>query len=140
MAISRHDLLEFIKSHPLAVVSTTSPQGAPEAALVNIAVSDDVEIVFDTIDGTRKFANLAKNPRVALVIGWSDMRTLQFEGIADQPKGAERERLKEVYFAAQSAGRARSGWPGLTYFRVKPKWVRFSNYYRPRLVEEMTFP
>jgi Pyridoxamine 5'-phosphate oxidase len=59
--------------------------------------------VFDTLAFSRKAANLRANSRVALVIGgWndSDPRTVQYEGVADFPTGAELERLKQVYFAA----------------------------------------
>jgi len=103
-------------------------------------VTKDLDVVFDSTDIARKCANLRRNPRIAVVIGWDDARTLQIEGVADEPKGRELESLKETYFTAHPAGRARADWPGLTYFRVKPRWARFSNYFRPRQIDEMTFP
>lgn len=137
MAITKSELYAFIKACPLAVASTVSPDGGPEAALVNVAVTPDLELVFDTIDSTRKCTNLRREPRIAFVMGWNDMRTLQYEGWADEPEGNQLDELKRVYFEAHSDGESRQHWPGLTYFRVRPTWVRFSNYYRPRDIEEM---
>lgn len=131
--------LEFIRAHGLAVVSTVSRDGAPEAALVNIAVSDDLELVFYALQTTRKCANLRRNPRVAAVVGWENETTLQYEGIADEPRDEELERAKRVYRAARPDAGPQMAWPGLTYFRVRPKWLRLSNYGRQWSVQEMSF-
>ena len=110
--------------------------GAPQAAVVGYGVSDGLEIMFDTLDTTRKVRNLRRDPRVALVIGWDEQQTVQIEGAADEPKGAELERLKEVYFAAYPDGPERESWSGITYVRVRPTWVRYSDF-RPggRVIE-----
>ena len=140
MAISKDELYAFIKARPLAVMASVSAKGAPEAALLGIAVTPELDLIFDTMDSTRKYPNLKRDPRIALVIGWDGEETLQYEGVADEPEGDELERLKAVYFAAVPDGVARQDWPGLTYIRVKPRWIRFSSYFRPRRVDEMTFP
>ena len=111
------ELLEFIRRHRLAVQASVSVPGAPQAAVVGFAISDQFEIVFDTLDSSRKARNLRQNTRLALVIGGSndgDERTVQYEGIADEPSGAELERLKQVYYAAYPDGPDRLSWPGLT--------------------------
>jgi general stress protein 26 len=124
-------LLEFLRQHRLAVQSSVSATGSPQAAVVGFAVTDEFEIVFDTLDSTRKARNLRQNSRLALVIGGlndGDERTVQYEGIADEPSGAELDRLKKVYYAAYPDGPSRLSWPGLIYVRVKPTWIRYSNY------------
>jgi hypothetical protein len=53
-------------------------------------VTDDGQIFFDTLEQTRKVENLRRNPRIAFVIGGTvdgDERTVQYEGIADEPRG-----------------------------------------------------
>jgi pyridoxine/pyridoxamine 5'-phosphate oxidase len=139
MTLHRNTLVQFIRERGLGVVSTISPAGAPEAALVNLAVTDDLELVFYTLQDARKCVNLRRNRRIAIVIGWEDERTLQVEGLADEPHGGELDRLKDMYSAARPNARAQMAWPGLTWFRVRPKWVRLSNYGHPWSVEEMTF-
>jgi len=36
--------------------------------------------------------------------------------------------VKRSYFAAWPDGPTRASWPGLTYFRVRPTWIRYSDF------------
>lgn len=120
-------LIEFLRRHKLAVEATVAAGGAPQAAVVGIGVTDRLEIVFDTVD-TRKLANLRRDPRVALVIGWDQGITAQIEGLADEPSGADGERIRAAYFAAYPDGVDRLAWNGITHVRVRPTWVRYSDF------------
>ena len=125
------ELLRFMRTQRLAVEASCAPEGAVQAALVGIAVTDAFEIVFDTLETTRKARNLRRSPRAAFVLaGWDpdDERTVQFEGVADEPVGAELEHIKKTYFAVWPDGPARASWPGITYFRIRPTWIRFSDF------------
>ena len=138
--MTRNELLAFMRSERYAVQASVSALGRPQAAVVGIAVSDAFELVFDTLDSTRKAVNQRANPGVAFVIGGTDEgdeRTVQYEGMADVPEGAERERLQRIYFDRFPDGKARQAWPGLIYVRVKPAWIRYSNYNTqpPEIVE-----
>jgi hypothetical protein len=53
---------------------------------------------------------------------------VQLEGHADEPRGQDLERLLDVYFARFPDGRDRQRWPGITWFRVTPTWLRYSDY------------
>ena len=141
MTLTKSGLRSFIHRHGMGVISTVAPDGAPEAALVEIAATAELEIIFHAVETTRKCANLRDNPRIALVVGgWDGPETLQYEGVADEPEEPERESLKRTYFECCPRASGRAGWPGLTYFRIRPKWLRFSTYATPWSVEEMTFP
>ena len=48
--------------------------------------------------------------------------------MADEPTGADLERLKECYFSRFPDGRDRQVWAGLTYVRARPTWIRYSDY------------
>ncbi|MFH8569502.1 pyridoxamine 5'-phosphate oxidase family protein [Streptomyces sp. NPDC017993] len=135
--MQRDDLTRFLRRYRLAVQTSVTPEGAPQAAVVGFAVSDALEIVFDTVDTTRKYRNLRVDPRIALVIGWDDAITAQIEGVADFPEGRELQRLQECYFDAYPDGRDRLAWPGITHVRVRPHWVRYSDFTQepPRIVE-----
>ena len=139
----RADVLEFMRSHSLAVQASVSPVDAPQAAVVGFIVTDDFEVVFDTVNTTRKVANLRRNARCALVIGGivnGDERTVQLEGIADEPTGSDLERLKELYFVRFPDGRERQHWPGLMYVCVRPRWLRFSDFNQsPPAIAEFSF-
>lgn len=126
--MNRAELLAFLRRHRYAVQASASPQGAPQAAVVGIAVSDGLEIVFDTLGTTRKMENLRANPRIALVVGWDEEQTVQLEGIADEPKGDELARLVAVYLAKFPDGVERQSWKDITYVRVRPTWARYSDF------------
>ena len=141
--MTRPDILKFMRSHSLAVQASVSPRGTPQAAVVGFIVTDDFEIIFDTIETTRKVVNLRRNAACAFVIGGmsnGDERTVQYEGITDEPAGADLERLKELYFVRFPDGRDRQRWPGLTYLRIVPRWLRFSDFNEsPPVIVELTF-
>jgi general stress protein 26 len=117
-----------------------SASGVPQAAVVGVVVADDFSLIFDTLDSTRKAANLRHNPNVALVIGgWApgDERSVQYEGVADVPDGAELEEVRRHYVAVFPDGRDRLGWKGIMHVRVRPKWLRYSDYTKdpPEILE-----
>jgi hypothetical protein len=96
--------------------------------VVGVAVTDQLELVFDTLGSSRKAANLRRDPRLSAVVGWDQEQTVQFEGVADEPGGRELEIVQNCYFAHFSDGPTRLSWPGITYFRVRPTWIRFSDF------------
>jgi PPOX class probable F420-dependent enzyme len=126
-AMGESQLIRFVQRQRLGVVSSLAPDGAPQSAVVGIATSAVGEIVFDTLGTTRKARNLRRDPRVSLVV-WENEQTVQLDGLADEPTGAERDRLREIYFVAYPDGRERLAWPGLTHFRIVPTWARFSDF------------
>ncbi len=136
-------LLTFLREHRWAIEATSTLTGAPQAAIIGVAVTEELELVFDTLASTRKAANLRVNPRVAVVMGgWNDAeaRTVQYEGIADFPIGEELDRLKLVYYSVFPDGPSRLSWPGITYVRVKPRWIRFSDFtVEPPAISEHAF-
>jgi general stress protein 26 len=125
------ELLSFMRARSLAVQASVSSVGSAQAAVVGYVVTDDFDVFFDTVDANRKVENLRRNPSIALVIGGlteGDERTVQYEGVADEPAGAELGRLKELYFESFPDGRERQSWPGITYIRARAAWIRYSDF------------
>jgi PPOX class probable F420-dependent enzyme len=120
-SVTPAELYRFLREHRLAVISTTGPEASPQAAVIGIAVTEALDIIFDTSTTSRKYANLRADPRVALVIGWDLGQTVQLEGTAEVLSGRDREH-----------------WPDIAYVRVRPKWLRYSDFSRtPAKVEDM---
>jgi general stress protein 26 len=126
--MTRAELLTFIRAQKWAVQASVSDRNAPQAAAIGVAITDGLELVFDTLSDTRKASNLRQNPNIALVIGWDDAQTVQYEGVADEPSGDELARVKRVYFARFPDGVERERWPKIAYFRVRPTWIRYSDF------------
>ena len=133
------EIRAFMNRCELAVVSSRSAQGTPQSAAVAIAVTPDLEVVFDTVSHSRKYRNLKARGACSVTV-WSGEITVQYEGIAEEPTGADLDRFKEAYFQKLPTGRDRQSWAGIAYFVVRPKWVRYSDFdARPPKIEEFTF-
>ena len=120
--------------------ASVSSKGVPRPRSWDSSCRTTSRFLFDTLESTRKVANLRRSAKAALVVGGladGDERTAQIEGLADEPRGAELERLKELYFARFPDGRERQKWPGLVYLRIRPTWIRYSDFGRkpPQIVE-----
>ena len=141
--MTKDDVLAFLRTQKWAVEASVSAQGGVQAALVGVGVTDQLELVFDTIASSRKAVNLKANPGAAFVIGgWmaGDERTVQYEGLVDFPLGEVLDRVKAAYFAVFPDGQSRLTWPGITHARVRPTWIRFSDYrVTPPVIEEFSF-
>ncbi len=134
-------IYNFAVRHNLGILSTINPKQRPEAALIGIAISKDLEIIFDTVKTSRKYQNILQNPFVAIVIGWDDETTIQYEGKAEVLTDGEGDRLKEVYYDVYPDGRERAKtWPDIVHFKITPTWIRYSNFNEPVMIEEMSGP
>lgn len=121
------------------MLATQSRKG-PEAAIVDFSETIKLEILVTTMQQYRKYKNLLENPRVAFVVGSEEGVTVQYEGTAQEltPQIFKKysawhfkKNLVEAKFAAMSTAR---------FFKLKPIWVRYSDFTRkPNLIFEMKF-
>ncbi len=138
--MTKADVYRFISKQKLGVLGTISRHGSPQSALVGIAVTPELEIVFDTVKTSRKFQNLMSNPACSFAAGWAGEITVQYEGTARTPEGAALAHYQEVYFAAWPECRSHLSWPDIMHFVVEPRWIRYSNYdQNPPFIQEFAF-
>jgi hypothetical protein len=131
----------FLRQHRYAVISSLAANNTPESALIGIAVSPNLEIIFDTLKSSRKYPNLIANPNCSLVIGWENEQTLQLEGRAHEPHGPDLAHYQKIYFETWPDGPARLPWPGLVHLVVRPAWLRYSDFNpSPPQISELTLP
>ena len=136
--MDRAALCAFITRQRYGVVSSIGTNGNPQSALVGIASTSRLEIIFDTVKSSRKYRNLLQRPMCSLVIGWSGEQTLQLEGIAEEPQGEALKRFQEVYFSQWPECREHMIWPGIAYFVVRTEWLRYTDYdQKPPLIQEI---
>lgn len=127
-------LIDAVRREQRGVLATTAPDGAPEAALVGVAVLEDGTLIVNAPSSARKVANLRRDHRAALVVGAGPVRSLQVEGIARVLDGDERIPLGQAY-DAQLPG-SRSLAPGFVVIAIRPEWIRDYDVERePRSVE-----
>jgi general stress protein 26 len=134
------EVFKFMDGEKLGVLSTVGEDGSPESALMGVVATPELELIFDTVKSSRKYPNLKNNSHVAWVIGCSTEVTVQYEGIAEELEGEALAKYKKIYFAKFTDGPQRESWPGITYFVVRPKWVRYCDYNpESRKIEEKKF-
>jgi nitroimidazol reductase NimA-like FMN-containing flavoprotein (pyridoxamine 5'-phosphate oxidase superfamily) len=117
---------ELFVSQDLAVLATQGARG-PHTSLVAFAATDDLRhLVFATARDTRKFANLAADPRVALLVDdrshraddLVDATAVTATGRAHEVRGEERDRLAALLLRRHPALRSFVAEPGCALVRV----------------------
>lgn len=133
---------KILYQHTLAVISTFDVKTKkPEAALIAFAETKDLEIIFQTQYATRKYVNLQKNKHVALVIGWDVKHhaTLQYEGVARELKSNELEQNRRLFLEKKKSPCTKEFLyhPKAKFFKIKPKWIAYSDYTKnvPKILE-----
>src|ERR1700721_3317587 len=111
--MDRIALHAFMVRHRFGVVSSISGDGTPQSALVGIAITAQLEIIFDTVRSSRKYPNLIARPVCSFVVGWTGEQTVQFEGHATEPNGPDLKRSQELYFPSCAGCEAHTNSPDL---------------------------
>jgi pyridoxine/pyridoxamine 5'-phosphate oxidase len=135
---NRAEIAAFARSERLVVVSTVSPAGEPEAALVDIAADDEGAFFFNAYKTARKLDNLRATPKAAMVIGTRGDVSLQLEGPAHVAEGEEK-----AYFAAAHVAHyptSRAEHEDFEMVVIRPNWVRhYDASTRPPTVVEVNW-
>ncbi len=135
--MTAHEIREFLSRQHHGVLATVEADGSPHAAVVGLATREDGSLVFDTLDTTRKAANLRRDARAAVTV-YEGARTVQLHATVLEPVGALRDDAVAAYLQVFPDGHQRLEWPGLTHFVLCPTWVRYSDFdQQPPLVIEL---
>jgi nitroimidazol reductase NimA-like FMN-containing flavoprotein (pyridoxamine 5'-phosphate oxidase superfamily) len=91
----RRHLRSLLKCQNLGVLSTCGEEG-PYASLISFAAAEDLKtLIFATGRSTRKYANLSKNPRVALLVDNRSNRVADYkDAVAATATGVAEETAK----------------------------------------------
>lgn len=120
-------IFDFLKGELLGVVGTVNKEGKPEAAVMAITGTKELELIFQTPNTSRKYLNLKANPSIAVAFGWDLEKfiTVQYEGIATEVLEEDMNKVREIHLAKQPYSKEYANIPENKYFLVKPKWIRY---------------
>lgn len=142
----KQKILDFLKNHNLTVLSYTNEKGVPQSAAVEYMVTDKLEILFNTFSDKRKYKNILERPAVSFVVGWNwdENITIQYEGVASELSSFELLKYSKIYFdnlpSAKQFAEAFKHLGRLAFFKVDPKWIRFSDFNKePWETSELSF-
>ncbi len=103
----RKFLKDLFSSQRLAVLATQS-RGRPYGNLVAFMATDDLKhLLFATTRATRKFTNISRNPRIAMVVDNRSNQESDFHqaaavtatGVVKEIEGPEKEPFQRLYLS-----------------------------------------
>lgn len=109
-------------------IGTININGDPEAAYVGFGEKDDLSLIFGADSTSRKFKNIEKKPKVALVFGDNEAITIQYEGSASTLKGKELETYQELYFKKIPSALQYKDAENQVFLKIIPHWIRYTDY------------
>jgi PPOX class probable F420-dependent enzyme len=81
----------------IAAIATSNPEGRPQSSVIFVKRDGD-KVVFSTIKGRLKTRNMARNPRVSLLVADTRQpRYLEIRGTVDITDDPEKRLLYEMY-------------------------------------------
>lgn len=131
---------EFLKKNRLATLATISIENnAPQAAFVYFLTDEDFHIYIVTAKDSRKFSNISKNNKVALVIGQEmEPLVLQIEGTAKiEADKSKIHHLSSKYLGVANVNTTTPNWPpvmklavdqGYEFIKVTITHFKFSDF------------
>jgi general stress protein 26 len=130
------------KQFKLCVLSTISSGASPESAVIGYAVKDDLTLIFSTKKTTRKAINIASNPHVSFVTGWSfTEENVQIEGTArlvNEPSDPEYLEIENFFFS-QNREAEKFKSDDTIFIVMIPTWYRLLDHSTtPPTMEEKT--
>lgn len=118
-------VLQFIKKHRIAVFSTVNAECNPESAVMEFGETENLELIFDTFNNSRKYKNLKANKNMSVAIGGEEDITVQYEGEARELALEETDKYKKYFFAKVPQAQKWEKQEGIVFFKIIPKWTRY---------------
>jgi hypothetical protein len=121
------DLRAFLRAQQWAIEATVTVLGVPQAAVIDVAITDSLELIFDTLTTPRKHTTSSTTHGLHLLLVRVThvrrrLRAWQIAQMALTWSGFEN------YLAQFADGRERTKLPTIANWRVRPTWIRFSDF------------
>ena len=123
----KQKVLDVMKANHLCVLSSLGTDGEPQSAIVGFAEDENGWLVIGTSKLSRKYQNITHDPRVSIVIGWDERKTVQYQGLASEAFNGERDKYCELHVSKHPSNARFKNNADNVYFLIKPTWVRFTD-------------
>lgn len=138
--MDKAQLIRTLLESQTNLVISTMGDDTPEAALVAYASAHDLSLVFATYSSSRKYINIQKNPKVAVVFSDNALKSVQYEGKTEVLEGEELKKYKQLLFQRNPKSIQYENHPEQTYLKITPSWMKYTDLeVEPELVFEMKF-
>ncbi len=136
--MDKQKIYEFLKSHPIGVLSTVDSKNNPHATTIYVIVEEDLTLKFLSKHDTQKIQNIENNPNVMLVVFDAKTQTnLQVVGKAEDISSDEKRAghvFKEILEITRQTSQAdvppvsKLFAGSYVAYEIKPKQIRYSTY------------
>lgn len=132
-------ILEYLRKHTLTVVASCF-KDQPRAAVIDFSETENLEIIFTTMQYYRKYEDLLDNPKVAFAFGAQGEPTVQYEGIARELTREEFKPYQDYHVSKNPVEAKFAAMDEARFFKVVPTWIRYADYgAKPNDIFEITF-
>lgn len=124
--MNKTDIYEFLRSRDYCVLSTVD-NNKSQSAFMGFGISENLDFVFGTSNKSRKYNNILNNKSVSIVVGFTEGKTIQCEGIVELLEGEELDKYKNIYFTLRPSVKKYETLLDQVYFKVKLIWLRYTD-------------
>jgi general stress protein 26 len=136
---SKPEIYSFLTLMAIAVLSTSTEDGYPHAAIIYFLPDEELNFYFLSKSDTKKSENLKNNNRAALtIVDPKSPRTIQATGEAIEIEEPEMYTKIMEKIAEENAKGNNFYWPpplskldsegDLILYRFKPDWLRYADF------------
>lgn len=123
----------------MATLATISEENTPQASLIYYITDENFRIYIVAAEDSRKFKNISKNNKVALVVGQEmEPLVLQLEGVAEIVEdGDKKHQLSGQYLEIANSNTQTPNWPpvmklsvneGYIFLEIIVNYFKFSDF------------
>jgi general stress protein 26 len=136
---SKAEIYSFLTPLAIAVLSTSTKDGIPHAAIIYFLPDEELNFYFLTKSDTKKSKNLERNNRAALtIVDPKSPRTIQATGEVSEIEEPEMYTKIMEKIAEENAKGNSFYWPpplskldsegDLILYRFQPDWLRYADF------------
>ena len=94
-----------------------------------ISQKDNLQLIFQTPNDSRKYQNLKINPNVSVVFGFDfeEFITVQYEGVVKEAEERQVADFRNIHVSKNPKSAEYANLSKNKYFVISPKWVRYWN-------------
>lgn len=134
---TRDQALDFLRKHPMGVLSTVSKDGKPWGAAIYFVADEDLNCYFAVRNATHKYKNLTANKHAAITVADSTTQsTVQIAGSIERVPAKDTLDVVFKRLAGLKPKHATDWMPPIikvhegdwVVLRLKPAYAQFANF------------
>ena len=126
----RQLIAHFMNAHRKAVFSFIDEKGAPTTSLMLYAIDDELNVYFGTRKAFHKYANITRNPVVALSVveeALDPLKVVDIRGVVTELSSEEGKERHEFFKSKNPSKYYVEGADDFVMFKITPTFIRWAD-------------